>query len=294
MAEKKDAALVAELENNSNISEGVVSMRQLLEAGVHFGHQTKRWDPRMKKYIYTARNDIHVINLQKSLAMLNVAYEFVKGKVADGHKVLFVGTKKQAQEAVSEEANKAGMYFVNQRWLGGMLTNLETIRRSVRRLRKIEAMKADGTFDKLPTKEVAKLNKEKTKLDYNLSGILEMKKTPGVLFVVDTIREHIAIREARKLHIPIVAMVDTNSNPDVIDYPVPSNDDAIRAIKLITEAISKACIEGNKIFIEKSGGKISDTVEEMEETIKAAERIETEEMISEKEQVDKTVKPVKE
>ncbi len=261
-----------------------VTMRDLLEAGVHFGHQTRRWDPRMKPFIYTARNDIHVIDLKQSIEYLEKAFNFVREITANGGKVLFVGTKKQAQEAVQEEAKRCGMPFVTNRWLGGMLTNLLTIRKSVRKYKKILDQKEKGIFEKLPTKEVSKLNKELTKLENSLGGILEMSKVPDAIFVVDTIKEDIAIKEARRLKIPVVAVVDTNSNPKVVDVPIPGNDDAIRAIKLIVATMANACIEGEKMYIEKTGGtyeEISDD-NEKEELVAA---IEKEELIEEVEAV---------
>ncbi len=263
--------------------EAIVTMRQLLEAGVHFGHQTKRWDPRMKKFIYTARNDIHVIDLQKTLILINTAYRIVRDIVGRGGKVLFVGTKKQAQEALKEEAMRCGMYYVSQRWLGGTLTNLDTIRRSVRRLEKIEKMETDGIFDKLPMKEVSALKKEKTKLLFNLEGIRNMKKLPQAIFVVDTLNEAIAVHEANILNIPIIAMVDTNSNPNLVTHPIPSNDDAIRAIKLIANAISRACEEGSKIAIARSQGINEEIVDDYNESIEMAKALEFEETIAQHE-----------
>jgi len=263
--------------------EAIVTMRQLLEAGVHFGHQTKRWDPRMKKFIYTARNDIHVIDLQKTLVLINTAYRIVRDIVGRGGKVLFVGTKKQAQEALKEEAMRCGMYYVSQRWLGGTLTNLDTIRRSVRRLEKIEKMEADGIFDKLPMKEVSALKKEKTKLLFNLEGIRNMKKLPQAIFVVDTLNEAIAVHEANILNIPIIAMVDTNSNPNLVTHPIPSNDDAIRAIKLIANAIARACEEGSKIAVARSQGINEEIVDDYNESIEMAKALEFEETIAQHE-----------
>ena len=224
----------------------VVSMKQLLEAGVHFGHQTRRWDPKMAEYIFQARNGIHIIDLQKTSKKLDEAYKFVKEQAEEGKTVLFVGTKKQAQECVKEEAERCGMYYVNQRWLGGMLTNFGTIKNRVEKMKKIEAMEQDGTFDLLPKKEVIGLKKELEKLQKNLGGIREMNEVPGAMFVVDPKKERIAILEARKLGIPVIGLVDTNCNPEDVDYVIPGNDDAIRAIKLIVEAMANAVIESKQ------------------------------------------------
>src|SRR5512143_1646240 len=225
----------------------VVSMKELLEAGVHFGHQVKRWNPKMKKYIFGERNGIYIIDLQKTLKGLEEAYNFVREVAASGGEVLFVGTKKQAQDAVMEEANRASAFYVNQRWLGGMLTNFTTVKKSIERLKKIEAMKEDGTMQLLPKREASALEKERTKLDKNLSGIKQMKGLPAVMFVIDPKKERIGIAEARKLSIPIVAVVDTNCDPDEIDYVIPGNDDAIRAIKLLTSRVADACLEGKQL-----------------------------------------------
>ena len=224
----------------------VVAMKQLLEAGVHFGHQTRRWNPRMAEYIFQARNGIHIIDLQKTSNKLDEAYEFLKEQAEEGKTVLFVGTKKQAQECVKEAAEKSQMYYVNQRWLGGTLTNFKTIRRRIERLQELEAMETDGTFDVLPKKEVVLLKKEMDKLNKNLGGIKEMTELPGVIFVVDPKKEHIAILEARKLNIPVIGLVDTNCDPDDVDYVIPGNDDAIRAVKLITDVMANAIIEGRQ------------------------------------------------
>jgi small subunit ribosomal protein S2 len=218
-------------------------MKSLLESGVHFGHQTKRWDPRMKKYIFAERNGIHIIDLQKTIAAIKEAYEVVRKTILDGRSILFVGTKKQAQQAVEREAQRCGMFHVNHRWLGGMLTNFTTIKRSLLRLKKIEKMEVDGTFENLTKKEVAGLQKERSRLEKNLGGIKEMKDLPGVLFVIDTRKEAIAVAEARRMGIPIIAIVDTNCNPEGITYPIPGNDDAIRAINLFTQVIANAVIE---------------------------------------------------
>ncbi len=224
----------------------VVAMKQLLEAGVHFGHQTRRWDPRMAEYIFQARNGIHIIDLQKTSKKLDEAYSFVKEQAEEGKTILFIGTKKQAQECVKEAAEKCGMYYVDQRWLGGMLTNFKTIRTRVERLKELERMEEDGTFDVLPKKEVIVLRKEMDKLEKNLGGIKEMEELPGVIFVVDPKKERTAILEAKKLNIPVVGLVDTNCNPEDVNYAIPGNDDAIRAVKLITDVIANAVIEGRQ------------------------------------------------
>ena len=224
----------------------VVSMKQLLEAGVHFGHQTRRWNPKMSEYIYMERNGIYIIDLQKTAKKLEEAYAFVRSLAENGQSVLFVGTKKQAQEAVKEEAARVGMYYVNARWLGGMLTNFKTMRTRIDRLAQLKKMQEDGTFDMLPKKEVIKLMGEMAKLEKYLGGVKEMKKLPGALFVVDPRKERNAINEARKLNIPIVAIVDTNCDPDEIDYVIPGNDDAIRAIKLISSVMANAVLEGKQ------------------------------------------------
>jgi len=221
-----------------------ISMKQLLEAGVHFGHQTKRWNPKMKPYIFGARNGIYIIDLQKTVRYFREAYSFVKDTVAAGNKVMFVGTKKQAQEAIGEEAVRADQFFVNNRWLGGMLTNYATIKGSIDRLKKIEVMAQDGTYDLLTKKEALQLEREREKLEKSLGGIKMMTKLPGAIFVIDPKKETIAVREARKLGIPVVAVVDTNCDPDDIDYIIPGNDDAIRAIRLFAAKMADACIEG--------------------------------------------------
>ena len=224
----------------------VISMKQLLEAGVHFGHQTRRWNPKMAPYIFTERNGIYIIDLQKTVRKLEEAYMFVRELSAEGKEVLFVGTKKQAQDSIREEAVRAGAHFVNARWLGGMLTNFRTIRGRIARLSQLKAMEEDGTFDLLPKKEVVKLNHEIEKLEKFLGGIKEMKKIPGALFIVDPRKEKIAVSEAKKLGIPVVAIVDTNCNPDEVDYVIPGNDDAIRAVKLIASCMADAIIEGRQ------------------------------------------------
>jgi len=224
----------------------VISMKQLLEAGVHFGHQTRRWNPKMAAYIFTERNGIYIIDLQKTVKKVEEAYNFVKEVAAEGKTILFVGTKKQAQEAVKEEALRCDMYFVNERWLGGMLTNFQTIQQRIKRLHELEDMEAKGMFEVLPKKEVIALRHEQEKLTKFLGGIKSMTKLPGALFIVDPRKERIAVSEARKLGIPIVAIVDTNCDPDEIDYVIPGNDDAIRAVKLLTAKVADAIIEGRQ------------------------------------------------
>lgn len=224
----------------------VVSMKQLLEAGVHFGHQTRRWNPKMARFIFTERNGIYIIDLQKTVKKMDEAYNFVRDLAAEGGKVLFVGTKKQAQESIKNEAERCNQYFVNERWLGGMLTNFQTIEKRVKRLKTLEKQAEDGTFEILPKKEVTLLKHEMEKLQKYLGGIKDMKKLPDALFIIDPKKEEIAVSEARKLHIPIIATVDTNCDPDVIDYPIPANDDAIRAVKLLTGKIADAVLEGNQ------------------------------------------------
>ena len=224
----------------------VITMKQLLEAGVHFGHQTRKWNPKMKKYIFAARNDIHIIDLQLTVGLVEEAYRFVVETVKAGKSILFVGTKKQAQEAIREEAERCGQFYINSRWLGGTLTNFKTIRSRIDYLEKLEKMEESGEFDLLPKKEVLGLKKEMGKLQENLGGIKKMRGMPGVMFIVDPHNEDIAVAEARKLHIPIVAITDTNCDPDLIDYVIPGNDDAIRAIKLISSVIANAVIEANQ------------------------------------------------
>ncbi len=241
----------------------VVAMKQLLEAGVHFGHQTRRWDPRMAEYIFQARNGIHIIDLQKTSKKLDEAYAFIKEQAEEGKTILFVGTKKQAQDCVKEAAEKSGMFYVNERWLGGTLTNFKTIRKRIERLKELETMQEDGTFDVLPKKEVILLKKEMEKLEKNLGGIKEMNEIPDVLFVVDPKKEHIAIKEARKLGLPIVGLVDTNCDPNDVDYVIPGNDDAIRAVKLVTDVLANAVIEGKQGEILESDDE--QPIEESEE-----------------------------
>ncbi len=248
----------------------VVSMKQLLESGVHFGHQTRRWNPKMKPFIFTERNGIYIIDLQKTVRLIDKAYDYVRDVAADGGTVLFVGTKKQAQDAIQEEAIRSGQYFVNHRWLGGTLTNWNTIQKRIKRLKDIEKMNEDGTYDVLPKKEVMLLEKERERLEKYLGGIKDMKKIPDVLFVVDPRKERIAIKEAQKLNIPIVAMVDTNCDPDEIDVIIPSNDDAIRAVKLISSKMADAIIEGkqgkDEVAKEKEPSK-SETLEKIVEVV---------------------------
>ena len=224
----------------------VIAMKQLLEAGVHFGHQTRRWNPKMAEYIFTERNGIYIIDLQKTVKKVEEAYYFIRDIAANGDDILFVGTKKQAQDSIKEEAERVGMYYVNARWLGGMMTNFKTIQKRIDRLAQINKMEEEGTFDLLPKKEVIKLKAQRDKLEKYLGGIKEMKKLPGALFVVDPRKEHIAITEAKKLGIPVVAIVDTNCDPDDVDYVIPGNDDAIRAVKLIASTMANAIIEGRQ------------------------------------------------
>ncbi|MEC1260894.1 30S ribosomal protein S2 [Bacillus swezeyi] len=238
----------------------VISMKQLLEAGVHFGHQTRRWNPKMKRYIFTERNGIYIIDLQKTVKKVEEAYNFTKNLAADGGKILFVGTKKQAQDSVREEAERSGMYFVNQRWLGGTLTNFETIQKRIKRLKDIEKMQENGTFDVLPKKEVVQLKKELERLEKFLGGIKDMKELPDALFIIDPRKERIAVAEARKLNIPIIGIVDTNCDPDEIDVVIPANDDAIRAVKLLTSKMADAILEA------KQGEETAETEEKEAET----------------------------
>ncbi len=224
----------------------VISMKQLLEAGVHFGHQTRRWNPKMAPYIFTERNGIYIIDLQKTVKKIDEAYNFIKDTVADGKSILFVGTKKQAQDAIKEEAERCGMFYVNQRWLGGLMTNNKTIQKRIDFLYDMERMEEDGTLELLPKKEVAQLKVQKEKLEKSLGGIKEMKQLPGAIFVVDPKKEKIAVAEARKLDIPIIAIVDTNCDPEEVDYVIPGNDDAIRAVKLLVSRMADAVIEGNQ------------------------------------------------
>jgi len=241
----------------------VVTMKSLLESGVHFGHQVKRWDPRMKKYIFTERNGIHIIDLQKTITAIKDSYDEIRKVASSGKSVLFVGTKKQAQQAIQSEAERCGQYYVNSRWLGGTLTNFSTTKKSLLRLKKIEKMEVDGTYDNLTKKEVSQLEKEKEKLQKNYGGIKEMKDLPGAVFIIDTHKEQIAVAEARRMGIPIVAVVDTNCNPEGIDYPIPGNDDAIRAISLFTSIIANAVIEADN----EQGLKIIETLGDDDENV---------------------------
>ena len=259
----------------------VVAMKQLLEAGVHFGHQTRRWDPRMAEYIFQARNGIHIIDLQKTSKKLDEAYEFMKEQAEEGKTVLFVGTKKQAQECMKEAAEKSGMFYVNQRWLGGTLTNFSTVRDRINKLEELERMSEDGTFEVLPKREVVLLKKEMEKLTKNLGGIKNMTDIPGVMFVVDPKKEHNAVVEAHKLGIPVVGLVDTNCNPDDVDYVIPGNDDAIRAVKLIADSMANAIIEGKQgeILEDETMEDMAaeESVESMEEVVAAEEESNVEE-----------------
>ena len=232
-----------------------VTMKQMLEAGVHFGHQTKRWNPKMKPYIFGARNGVYIIDLQQTVTYWRRAYDFVRDLSSRGEKILFVGTKKQAQEVVADEATRAEMYYVNNRWLGGTLTNFKTVKASIERLKGIEKMATDGTFERLLKKEVLMLNKEGAKLERSLGGIKEMNRLPGAVFIIDPKKEHIAVAEANRLQIPVVAIVDTNCDPDMIDYVIPGNDDAIRSIKLFTANIAEACIEGRNLYEESQAAR---------------------------------------
>jgi len=249
----------------------VITMKELLESGVHFGHQVKRWNPKMKKYIFGERNGIHIVDLQKTLKGAEDAYRFIRGVASTGAPVLFVGTKKQAQDVIREEAKRAGAFYVNNRWLGGMLTNFSTVRKSIERLKKIEVMKEDGTYNVLTKKEVAQLEKERSKLEENLSGRKEMTRLPATIFIVDSKKEKIAIAEAKRLSIPIVAVVDTNCDPDEADYVIPGNDDAIRAIKLISSKMAEAVLEGK--------GALAKITEEDTEKIEIEEKIAIEEVL---------------
>ncbi len=252
-----------------------VTMKQLLEAGVHFGHQTRRWNPKMKPYIFGARNGIYIIDLQKTVRLFKVAYEFVVDTVANGGNILFVGTKKQAQESIYEEATRCGMPYVNHRWLGGMLTNFHTIRKSIDKLKRIESMFEDGTIERFPKKEILKLEKKRQKLERNLGGIKDMDGLPSALYVVDSRYEQIAIQEANKLGIPVVAIVDTNCDPDGIDYIIPGNDDAIRAIRLLTSLIANAVIKGKELYEETLQAQTDKEVEEENAEQAATESQET-------------------
>lgn len=252
----------------------IISMKQLLEAGVHFGHQTRRWNPKMAPYIFTERNGIYIIDLQKTVRKVDEAYQFVRNTVAEGGTVLFVGTKKQAQETIRQEAERCGMPYVNQRWLGGMLTNFQTIRSRIDRLEQLETMESDGSFELLPKKEVMQLQKEKERLERFLGGIRTLRRLPDAVFVVDPRKEKIAVAEARKLGIPIIAIVDTNCDPDEIDYVIPGNDDAIRAVRLLTSKMADAvleALEGQQIAEEEPASEVEEYVEEAEAQLVEAE-----------------------
>ena len=271
----------------------VVSMKQLLEAGVHFGHQTRRWNPKMSQYIFTERNGIYIIDLQKSVSKIEEAYSFIRDISAEGKSVLFVGTKKQAQDSIKEEAERSGSYYVNARWLGGMLTNFATIRKRIARLKQLRTMQEDGTFNLLPKKEVIKLNLEIEKLEKFMGGIKDMKKMPGALFIVDPRKERIAVSEAKKLNIPIVAIVDTNCDPDEVDYVIPGNDDAIRAVKLIANAMANAVIEGREGTM--GAAAESSETEEVQQAVQTeknekAEKVEQTEQTEEAEKTEEASK----
>ena len=250
----------------------VISMKQLLEAGVHFGHQTRKWNPKMAPYIFNARNDIHIINLEDTVVLIDKAYEYVRSMAQEGKTILFVGTKKQAQKAIEDEAKRCGMYYINSRWLGGTLTNFKTIRSRIERLNKLNNMEKVGEFNLLPKKEVIKLKAERDKLEKNLGGIKDMTKLPDVLFVVDTKKEHIAVKEAKTLNIPVVALLDTNCDPEPIDYVIPGNDDAIRAVSLIAGAMANAVIEA------KEGSVPAEETTEVAEVAEATEEVSAEEV----------------
>ncbi len=248
----------------------IITMKQLLEAGVHFGHQTRRWNPKMKPFIFGARNGIYIIDLQQTVKRFITAYNFVSDVVASGESVLFVGTKKQAQETIREESTRCGMFYVNHRWLGGMLTNFKTIKKSIDKLKELEAMMEDGSIQRFPKKEILRMQRVRQKLERNLGGIKNMERLPGALWVVDPRREKIAVHEANKLKIPVVAIVDTNCDPDPIDYIIPGNDDAIRAIRLLTSKIADACLQGKAKYEEKMQAEM-DKEQEMEEEVPAGE-----------------------
>ena len=275
-----------------------VSMKQLLEAGVHFGHQTRKWNPKMDKYIFTARKDIHIIDLEQTLVLVDKAYDFIRDGVKEGKTVLFVGTKKQAQDAVKEEAERCGMYYINSRWLGGTLTNFKTVKKSIERLNKLNQMEKTGEFDLLPKKEVIKLKAERDKLEKNLGGIKEMTKLPGIIFVVDSKKEHICVKEAKSLNIPTVGLIDTNCDPEHITHVIPGNDDAIRSVKLIAAAMANAVIEakeGVQLTVELpelEGEKVENSIDDIEKVFEAETK---EEKVEEepKKETKKTTKKAK-
>jgi len=260
-----------EINQNGGTTMGVISMKQLLEAGVHFGHQTRRWNPKMKDYIYTERNGIYIIDLQQTVGLVDEAYNAIKDTVLDGGTVLFVGTKKQAQSSIKEEAERCGMFYVNQRWLGGMLTNFKTIQGRIKRLKNLERMEADGTFESYTKKEVIGMKHEMEKLERNLGGIKDMKGVPDIIFVVDPRKERIAIQEAHVLKIPLVSIVDTNCDPEEIDFVIPGNDDAIRAVKLLTGKMADAVLEGNKGLQEEKEAKEAEEAKRVKEARKTKE-----------------------
>jgi small subunit ribosomal protein S2 len=253
----------------------VISMKQLLEAGVHFGHQTRRWNPKMKPFIFGARNGIYIIDLQRTVKLFRQAYQFAVNSAAAGETVLFVGTKRQAQDAIREEAQRCGMYYINHRWLGGMLTNFKTIKKGIDRLKELDAMVADGSINRFHKKEILVLQREREKLELNLGGIKEMSRVPAVVYIVDPHKEKIAVSEANRLGIPVVAIVDTNCDPDVIDYPIPGNDDAIRAIRLVTAKMADACLEGRQRYDEASQA-VKDKGPETYEEVPAGQILSTE------------------
>jgi small subunit ribosomal protein S2 len=259
-------------------SMAAVTMKELLEAGVHFGHETKRWDPKMKPYIFGARNGIYIIDLQKTVQLFKEAYQFVRDIVAKGEYILFIGTKKQAQETISEQATRCGMFYVNHRWLGGMMTNFQTIKRSIDRLNKLEAMKNEEIYNLLPKKEVLELEKERTRLEKSLGGIKNMDRLPGAIFVVDPKKERIAVREARKIGIPSIGIVDTNCNPEELDYIIPGNDDAIRAVNLFTSKMADAVVEGKQIYEKQLQMEGAKEEKERAEKVEPSEEIHGEEV----------------
>jgi len=259
-------------------SMAAVTMKKLLEAGVHFGHETKRWDPKMKPYIFGARNGIYIIDLQKTVQLFKEAYQFVRDIVAKGEYILFIGTKKQAQETISEQATRCGMFYVNHRWLGGMMTNFQTIKRSIDRLNKLEAMKNEEIYNLLPKKEVLELEKERTRLEKSLGGIKNMDRLPGAIFVVDPKKERIAVREARKIGIPSIGIVDTNCNPEELDYIIPGNDDAIRAVNLFTSKMADAVVEGKQIYEKQLQMEGAKEEKERAEKVEPSEEIHGEEV----------------
>ncbi len=259
--------------NERNFTMAYITMKELLEAGVHFGHQTKRWNPKMKPYIFGARNGIYIIDLQKTVRMFKTIYDFVVDTTANGKPILFVGTKKQARESIYEEANRSEMYYVHNRWLGGMLTNFQTVKKSIDRLNHLNNIENDGSISMFPKKEQLKLSKERVKLDNSLGGIRNMRGLPGALFVVDPKNEAIAVREGRRLNIPIIAIVDTNCDPDVIDHVIPGNDDAIRSIRLITSRIADACIEGSKQYSEKKQAEVDKASDESADMEKSTQEM---------------------